>query len=113
MDNLLHHTSDVAIALSLCPLAFGSCVLLESAIVRAATYEIIGAELGGSLVQAGVGREDGAATLTLVPDNTTHGEGVVWRGVMSREIVDAAWSWRLCAKRKFACLPALGAPRLN
>jgi hypothetical protein len=40
------------------------------------TYVVERAELGRGLVQAGVGREDGAATLTLVPDNTTHGDGV-------------------------------------
>jgi hypothetical protein len=44
------------------------------------TYVVEGAELGRGLVQAGVGREDGAATFTLVPDNTTHGDGVVLEG---------------------------------
>lgn len=38
------------------------------------TYEIERAELGGGLVQAGVGREDRAATLTLVTDDTTHSD---------------------------------------
>ena len=38
------------------------------------TYEVERAELGGGLVQAGVGREDRAATLTLVADDTTHGD---------------------------------------
>lgn len=79
MDNLLHDTPDVSIALSLYQLAtvLGSlCVR----IVRAAawTYVVESAELGGGLVQAGVGGEDRAATLTLVPDNPTHGDGVVW-----------------------------------
>lgn len=45
------------------------------------TYIVEGTELGGGLVQAGVGREDGAASLTLVPNNTTHGDdGVVLEG---------------------------------
>jgi hypothetical protein len=39
------------------------------------TYEVERAELGGGLVQAGVGREDRAATLTLVADDTTHCDG--------------------------------------
>lgn len=38
------------------------------------TYVVESAELGGGLVQAGVGREDRAATLTLVTDDTTHGD---------------------------------------
>jgi hypothetical protein len=42
----------------------------------AATYEVESSELGGGLVKAGVGREDGPASLTLVPDNTTHGDVV-------------------------------------
>jgi hypothetical protein len=37
------------------------------------TYVVERAELGGGLVEAGVGREDRAATLTLVADDTTHG----------------------------------------
>jgi len=49
VDNLLDYTADVAIALS----------------------EIESAELGRSLVQAGVGREDGPASLPLVTDDTT------------------------------------------
>ena len=36
-----------------------------------ATYEIESAELGGSLVQTGVGREDGASALPLIPDHAT------------------------------------------
>lgn len=44
----------------------------------ALTYVVESAELGGRLVQAGVGGEDRAATLTLVPNNPTHGDGVVW-----------------------------------
>jgi hypothetical protein len=54
--------------------------------VRAATYIIERAELSGGLVQAGVGREDRATTLTLIPDNPTHGDGVVWKGVMSERV---------------------------
>lgn len=52
------------------------------------TYEIESAELGGGLVQAGVGREDRAATLTLVADDTTHGCLTCWwlvDGLESRE----------------------------
>ena len=41
------------------------------------TYEVVGAELGRGLVQAGVGREDRAATLSLVANDTTHGDVVV------------------------------------
>lgn len=41
------------------------------------TYVIERAELGGGLVQAGVGREDRAATLALVANNPTHDDGVV------------------------------------
>jgi hypothetical protein len=45
------------------------------------TYVVERAELGGGLVQAGVGREDRAATLTLVANYPTHGDvGVVSRG---------------------------------
>lgn len=62
-------------------------MLCDFAIVRAATYVVERAELGGRLVQAGVGREDGAAALTLVPDNPTHGDGVVVEGVMFDRIV--------------------------
>jgi hypothetical protein len=80
VDDLLHDTSDVAIALSLCPLVFLSYAWFEIAIVWAtATYIIESAELSGGLVQAGVGCEDRAATFTLVPDNPTHGDGVVRR----------------------------------
>merc|ERR1712137_789963 len=58
VDNLLYDTPDVSIALS----------------------EVERAELGGVLVQAGVGREDGSATLTLVANYPTHGDvGVVSR----------------------------------
>jgi hypothetical protein len=39
------------------------------------TYVVERAELGGGLVQAGVGREDRAATLTLVANYPTHGDG--------------------------------------
>ena len=84
------------------PISFSFPTKFESAscgFVRAATYKVESAELGGGLVQAGVGREDRAATLTLVPDNPTHGDGVVWKGVIVERVVDAAWGWRLCAKR--------------
>ena len=79
MDNLLHDTPDVSIALSLYQLATVLASLCVR-IVRAAawTYVVESAELGRGLVQAGVGGEDRAATLTLVPDNPTHGDGVVW-----------------------------------
>lgn len=79
MDDLLYDTADVPIALSLCKLAQ---FLNHASRVRnragGGTYVVESAELGGSLVQAGVGGENGAATLTLVPDNPTHGDGVVW-----------------------------------
>lgn len=73
MDNLLHDAANVAIALSLCPLASGPPGIFRWC-SGLRTYVVEGAELGRGLVQAGVGREDGAATLTLVPDNATHGE---------------------------------------
>jgi hypothetical protein len=50
-------------------LHFGGCVRR--------TYEVERAELGGGLVQAGVGREDRAATLSLVANDPTHGDEVV------------------------------------
>jgi hypothetical protein len=46
----------------------------------AATYVVESAELGRSLVQAGVGSEDRPAAFTLVPDNPSHGDGVVLEG---------------------------------
>ena len=48
-----------------------------AALCKQWAYVVESAELGGGLVQAGVGREDGPASLTLVPNNTTHGDGVV------------------------------------
>ena len=51
-----------------------------------ATYVVESAELGRSLVQAGVGREDGAAALPLVSNNPSHGDGV--------DVVGCG-SWRL------------------
>lgn len=42
------------------------------------TYVVECAELSRSLVQAGVGGEDRAATLTLVANDPTHGDSVVW-----------------------------------
>jgi hypothetical protein len=91
VDDLLDYTADVAIALRLpllaislwcarrcarfCRLCADSLVLLPACELRQIeTYEIERAELGGGLVQAGVGREDRAATLTLVADDTTHGD---------------------------------------
>jgi hypothetical protein len=61
-------------------ISHGPWVVWVFAVVRAAgwTYVVESAELGGRLVQAGVGGKDRAATLTLVPDNPTHGDGVVW-----------------------------------
>ena len=55
VDDLLHDTSNVPIALR----------VVESA------------ELGRSLVQAGVGSEDRPAAFTLIPDNPSHGDSVV------------------------------------
>ena len=79
VDNLLHDAPDVSIALSLCPLAIArNCGSALRNRARGGTYVVERAELGRRLVQAGVGGEDGAATLTLVPDNPTHGDGVVW-----------------------------------
>ena len=52
-------------------------LLLSRGSRAAETYVVERAELGGVLVQAGVGREDGSATLTLVANYPTHGDGVV------------------------------------
>ena len=74
MDNLLYDTPDVSIALSLHPLALCSQYVSKfRELCGRRTYEVERAELGGVLVQAGVGREDRAATLSLVTDDTTHG----------------------------------------
>ena len=76
MDNLLYDTPDVSIALRLCQLALcPRCVQFRSCMWR--TYVVERAELGGSLVQAGVGREDRAATLSLVANDPTHCDVVV------------------------------------
>lgn len=78
----------------------------------AATYKVERAELGGGLVQTGVGGEDRAATLTLVPDNPTHGDGVVIEGVCRDEKM--SWSrWRECGRRKIRLLTCsrVSAPR--
>lgn len=74
MDNLLYDTPDVSIALSLCMLALCPDRLQFRGCVRR-TYVVERAELGGGLVQASVGREDRAATLSLVANNPTHGDG--------------------------------------
>ena len=89
VDNLLDYTADVAIALRLPLLAFDfPCTELPARCVASSevavgceicavgvwTYEVERAELGGGLVQAGVGREDRATALTLVADDTTHGD---------------------------------------
>ena len=50
------------------------------------TYKVERAELGGGLVQAGVGREDRAATLTLVADDTTHCDGCMRLRLVVREV---------------------------
>jgi hypothetical protein len=52
VDNLADYTSKVSVALGIVEVS----------------------ELGGSLVQARVGREDGSTTLTLVANNSTHRE---------------------------------------
>jgi hypothetical protein len=57
VDDLLHDTADVAMTLG----------------------EIEGSELGGGLVEAGVGSENAAAALTLVADNATHLALPTWR----------------------------------
>jgi hypothetical protein len=77
MDNLLYDTPNVTIALRLCQLASASYVLQFYGIAGGVTYEVVRAELSRSFVQAGVGREDRAATLTLVADYSTHVGGVV------------------------------------
>ena len=77
MDNLLYDTPDVSIALSLHPLALCSQYVSKfRELCGRRTYEVERAELGGVLVQAGVGREDRAATLTLVANDPTHDDGV-------------------------------------
>lgn len=77
VDNLLYDAANVAIALSLCLLA---SVLIIFSVARCFAYVVESAELSRGLVQAGVGREDGAATFTLVPDDATHGEVFWFRG---------------------------------
>jgi hypothetical protein len=88
VDNLLYDTPDVSIALRLCQLAL--CPVYFPfwwRCVRGRTYEVERAELRGGLVQAGVGREDRAATLSLVTDDTTHGVVVVrcWLSMEDRK----------------------------
>lgn len=90
MDNLLYDTPDVSIALSLCPLASVSKVS-KFVMAGAGTYVVERAELGRVLVQAGVGREDRAATLTLVANYPTHGDDGV---VVSRTVVGGVRSVR-------------------
>ena len=84
VDDLLYDTPDVSIALSLCPLALRPVCFHFGGVVCGRTYEVERAELRGGLVQAGVGREDGSATLTLVANYPTHGDGVVVRIVVGR-----------------------------
>ena len=56
------------------PLCVDCCVERAGCRGFSRTYVVERAELGGGLVQAGVGRKDRAATLTLVADDTTHGD---------------------------------------
>jgi hypothetical protein len=60
--------------------------------VGGGTYVVERAELGGVLVQAGVGREDGSATLTLVANYPTHGDGVVVSRRLSWEVSRSKFS---------------------
>jgi hypothetical protein len=52
VDDLLHDTTSVSMTLSV----------------------VERTELGGSLVETGVGREDGSTSLSLIADHTTHGD---------------------------------------
>jgi hypothetical protein len=73
-------------------------------VLRWQTYVVERAELGRSLVEAGVGREDRAATLALVANNPTHDDGVVL--VDEVEVVKVALAVFRCAfrsaKREFS-----------
>jgi hypothetical protein len=67
------------------------------------TYVVERAELGGGLVQAGVGREDRAATLTLVANYPTHGDVLVGSRRLSmlnsrRDVVGAIAKFSLIAE---------------
>jgi hypothetical protein len=104
VDNLLYNTPDVSIALSLSPISPLSSVCLISRLCAGdGTYVVERAELGGSLVQAGVGREDRAATLTLVANYPTHGDVLVGSRRLSmlnsrRDVVGAIAKFSLIAE---------------
>jgi hypothetical protein len=88
------------------------------------TYVVERAELGGGLVQAGVGREDRAATLSLVANDPTHGDVVVrsrlsmersklevdFCGRAKPEILRLAMGWSVgtCLPRNAVFAPAVG-----
>jgi hypothetical protein len=109
VDNFLYDTPDVSIALRLCQLALCSQCLHFRGCVRR-TYVVERAELSGGLVQAGVGREDRAATLSLVANDPTHGDVVVrcrmsmessklevdFCGRAKLEILRLAVGWSVC-----------------
>ena len=65
----IHCAQPVPVSLCSDRLQFRGCVRR--------TYVVERAELGGGLVQASIGREDRAATLSLVANNPTHGDVVV------------------------------------
>lgn len=58
------------------------------------TYVVESAELGRSLVQAGVGGEDRPAAFTLIPDNPSHGDG--WCCGRRRESTGFNRGWWSC-----------------
>jgi hypothetical protein len=110
VDNLLHDAANVAIALSLLSLAHAlRCVRILQLCAAAATYEVESSELGRGLVEAGVGREDGPASLTLVPDNTTHGDVVCEEEGRSLEM--STFKFRGLWVLKLSEPGAVGAPR--
>jgi hypothetical protein len=62
------------------------------------TYEVERAELGGGLVQAGVGRKDRAATLSLVANDPTHGDVFVRCKVVVGFVKSKSNSASVCSK---------------
>jgi hypothetical protein len=77
------------------------------------TYEVERAELGGGLVQAGVGREDRAATLSLVANDPTHGDEFVrCRVVVGVVKTRSQCAYRIGNKRVARAPSGLFAPSL-
>lgn len=52
---------------------------------------IEGSELRGRLVETGVGSKDTTTTLSLIANNSTHGDGVGRDDVVEKECVNQLW----------------------